>query len=93
MEFFTPPPHVMTHLEPSSVACLGPEGSFSHEFASSAFPNVPLDLDSTEFHAVVAKVADGQVDAAVVPFLNSNGIDVRPAQQAIANHRDKVFIV
>ncbi|GAA5484181.1 hypothetical protein Hsar01_03422 [Haloferula sargassicola] len=37
-------------------------------------------------------VKSGEADAAVLPFLNSNGVDVRPAQAAIANARDWICV-
>jgi prephenate dehydratase len=77
---------------PASVACLGPEGSFSHEFALSRFPDAVMHCVEGEFEEVLAKLKDGTCDAAVLPFLNSNGLDVRPAQAAIAASRDWICV-
>lgn len=77
---------------PASVACLGPEGSFSHEFALARFPNAVMHCVEGEFEEVLAKLKDGTSEAAVLPFLNSNGLDVRPAQAAIAAARDWICV-
>lgn len=82
----------MMPFSPSTVACLGPEGSFSHEFALARFPGVHCLTGADSFPNVIKLLEDGAADAAVLPFLNSNGVDVRPAQAAIAHARDWICI-
>lgn len=77
---------------PTSVACLGPEGSFSHEFALARFPNSEMHCVEGEFDEVLAKIKDGTSEVAVLPFLNSNGLDVRPAQAAIAAAKEWICV-
>ena len=78
---------------PQTIACLGPEGSFSHEFALSHFVNgCQFQCVDGDFAEVIGKVGDGTCSHAVIPFLNSNGIDVRPAQIALGQNRDWVRV-
>jgi chorismate mutase/prephenate dehydratase len=75
------------------IACLGPEGSFSHEFAQDHFGGDSefLCIDG-DFSEVIAKVGGSMCSYAVVPFLNSNGVDVRPAQIALGQNRDWIRV-
>ena len=77
---------------PRTVACLGPDGSFSHEFACSHFPGATFLTSPDGFEEVLRLVETGAADTAVLPFLNSNGVDVRPAQAAIAKACDWICI-
>lgn len=82
----------MTASTSRTVACLGPEGSFSHEFACSRFPGAISRTSADDFEGVIRLVESGAADIAVLPFLNSNGVDVRPAQAAIAKACDWICI-
>lgn len=75
-----------------NIGSLGPEGSFSHEFAKARFPDCDYRLDANDFAEVIALLKSEDVDLAVVPFLNSNGVDVRPAQAAIAAAREWIWV-
>ncbi|MBC8126789.1 MAG: hypothetical protein H8M99_06560 [Gloeobacteraceae cyanobacterium ES-bin-144] len=78
-----------THL----IACLGPKGSFSHEFALKHFgEECQFQCVDENFPDVISRVGDGTCSYAVIPFLNSNGVDVRPAQIAIGQSRDCIRI-
>lgn len=75
------------------IACLGPEGSFSHEFAMSHFGNDCLfECVDGDFAEVIGRVGNSTCSHAVVPFLNSNGVDVRPAQIALGQNREWVRV-
>lgn len=75
------------------IACLGPEGSFSHEFALSHFgKDCQFQCIDGDFAEVLGKVGDGTCSSAVIPFLNSNGVDVRPAQIALGENREWVRV-
>lgn len=74
------------------IACLGPEGSFSHEFALDHFPEAEYHCVEGEFDDVLAKVENGTCQLGVLPFLNSNGMDVRPAQAAIAQAKEWICV-
>ena len=75
------------------IACLGPEGSFSHEFALGHFgDDYQFQCIDGDFAEVIGKVGDGTCLHAVVPFLNSNGVDVRPAQVALGQNREWVRV-
>ncbi|MFD2255419.1 prephenate dehydratase domain-containing protein [Luteolibacter algae] len=75
------------------IACLGPEGSFSHEFAMKHFgEDYQFRCVDGDFSEVVSLVGEGTCSYAVIPFLNSNGVDVRPAQIAIGQSRDWIWI-
>lgn len=76
-----------------SVACLGPEGSFSHEFALSRFPKAKMVCVDGGFDEVVARLKSGECTHGVLPFLNSNGVEVRPAQAAIGKERTWINVV
>lgn len=78
--------------EATMVACLGPEGSFSHEFAIARFPGAAYLPIEGDFFDVLKKVEDGTCSVGVIPFLNSNGVHVRPAQAAIASARDWICV-
>lgn len=82
----------MNPHSPTTVACLGPEGSFSHEFAQSRFPAATAIPINGGFEDVLSSLEQGASDAAVIPFLNSNGIHVRPAQASIAAAKSWVRI-
>ncbi len=75
------------------IACLGPEGSFSHEFAKKHFANNSLDFVEGSFEDVLRRLVDGNADKAVIPFLNSNGSHVRPAQEALGHYREEIHIL
>ncbi len=78
---------------PQTIACLGHEGSFSHEFAMSHFgKDCRFQCIDGDFEEVIGKVGDGDCSYAVVPFLNSNGVDVRPAQKALGQNREWVRV-
>ena len=77
---------------PRTVSCLGPEGSFSHEFASQRYPDARCLLDARDFDEVLRTLEEGQAEVAVLPFLNSNGVDVRRAQAAISAARDWIWV-
>lgn len=80
-------------VSPNKIACLGPEGSFSHEFALAHFSeDCPIEFFEGEFTAVLSAVAEGKCSRAVIPFLNTNGLDVRPAQIALGENRDWIRI-
>ena len=74
------------------VACLGPEGSFSHEFANTRFPEANF-VYREQFDEVIDLVKDGTCQCAVLPFLNSNGVDVRPVQATLGKNRDWARVV
>lgn len=74
------------------IACLGPEGSFSHEFAKAHFAEGDFECVDGDFEEVLGRVGDGSCSHAVIPFLNSNGIDVRPAQAAMGRNREWIRI-
>lgn len=82
----------MSEKVSANIACLGPEGSFSHEFALRKFPDDLPQAVEGEFSHVIDKLKDGTCSYAVVPFLNSNGVHVRPAQAAIAAERDWICV-
>jgi len=79
---------------PSSptVACLGPEGSFSHEFALAHFGQVSILCIEPNFEDVISKVQDGTCSHAVLPLLNSSGVSVKPVQTALGKHRDSLRV-
>ena len=89
-----PQPNMQQQLvQPSVVvSCLGPEGSFSHEFASAHFGDVEIRPIDGDFDAVLAPVASGECTHAVLPFLNSNGVHVAPAQAALGALAGKVWV-
>ena len=75
------------------IACLGPEGSFSHEFALKYFgEECRFQCVDGDFSEVISLVGEGTCSYAVIPFLNSNGVDVRPAQIALGQSRDWIRI-
>jgi len=75
------------------IACLGPEGSFSHEFALSHFgDDCRFQCIDGDFAEVIGKVSDGTCSHAVIPFLNSNGVHVRPAQMALGENRERLRV-
>lgn len=75
------------------IACLGPEGSFSHEFALSYFGHgCEFQCIDGDFEEVIGKVSDGTCSRAVIPFLNSNGVHVRPAQIALGKYKHKIRV-
>lgn len=77
-----------------AIACLGPEGSFSHEFALKHFgEECQCQCIDENFPDVISRVGNGTCSFAVIPFLNSNGVEVRPAQMALGQSRDWVRIV
>lgn len=75
------------------IACLGPEGSFSHDFAKKQFANNPLDFVEGSFEDVLQRLTDGNAEKAVIPFLNSNGSHVRPAQTALGHYREQIQVL
>jgi prephenate dehydratase len=77
---------------PISISCLGPEGSFSHEFASSHFSEAECRCVDGDFAAVLAEVSSGACRDAVLPFLNSNGVHVAPAQAALGALAGKIWV-
>lgn len=82
----------MTPPFPATVACLGPKGSFSHEFALTRFPGARCLTEANSFPEVIKQLEEGRADAAVLPFLNSSGADLRPVQAAIAKARDWIRV-
>ena len=73
------------------IACLGPEGSFSHEFVVMNFPEHEC-VFADDFEDVLLKsIAEG-CEAAVIPFLNPSGVQVRPAQKAIAQYAGQLWV-
>ncbi len=75
------------------IACLGPEGSFSHDFAKKQFADNPLDFVEGTFEAVLQRLVGGSAGMAVIPFLNSNGSHVRPAQEALGRFREQIHVL
>lgn len=73
------------------IACLGPEGSFSHEFALARFPGAVF-VFADDFAGVLHRALDEGCDAAAIPFLNSSGVQVRPAQKAIAEFAGRLWV-
>lgn len=64
-----------------SIACLGPKGSFSHEFALkhfSAATHLEMICGEGSFQEILATVEDGIREFGVIPFLNSKDLDLRP---------------
>lgn len=70
------------------IACLGPEGSFSHEFAKTHFKNAQFKCVDGDFGDVVEGIKNGECNHGVIPFLNSNGVHVRPAQIMLGINRE-----
>lgn len=62
----------LNSMSPSFVACLGPEGSFSHLLTEKRFPGVPVRLMPTigEVFDVLASAPDA---LGIVPIENSSG--------------------
>lgn len=73
------------------VACLGPEGSFSHEFALANFPAAEFVFADT-FEEVLSLALATGCETAVIPFLNSSGVQVRPAQKAISEFAGRLWV-
>ena len=75
-----------------TIACLGPEGSFSHEFAMAHFVGQAFHCVEGGFEEVLEQVENGSCSHAVIPFLNANGRDVRPAQIALGKNREWIHV-
>ncbi len=73
------------------IACLGPEGSFSHEFALATFPEAEF-IFADAFGEVLKRTLDDGCHGAVIPFLNSSGVQVRPAQKAIGEYAGRLWV-
>lgn len=77
---------------PSSIACLGPEGSFSHLLTEMRFPGVPVKLLGN-----VGEVFDflaTQPDAAgIVPIENSSGGFIIDTVDRLVDERCKLHIL
>jgi len=79
--------------EEVKVSCLGPSGSFSQEFAIAQFPGADICPVDGGFDAVAELVALGECDFAVLPFLNSSGINVEPVHKVLGALAGEVFVV
>jgi prephenate dehydratase len=76
-----------------SVGYLGPQGSFSHEFAWKQFPQANLQpVDASDFVDLIEKVARGELNYAVIPIINSNGSYIEKALKALGKFLGKVTI-
>lgn len=53
----------------------------------------PLDFVEGSFEDVLQRLIDGHAEKAVIPFLNSNGSHVRPAQKALGHHREQIQVL
>lgn len=73
------------------IACLGPEGSFSHEFALACFPKAGF-VFADDFAGVLQRALDEECDAVTIPLLNSSGVQVRPAQKAITDFAGRLWV-
>ena len=73
------------------VSFLGPEGTFSHEFAKGQWPTAVL-MPQIPMPAVVSAVADRSCDCGVLPFFNDNTKSVIVAQNALYQARGQVFV-
>jgi chorismate mutase/prephenate dehydratase len=76
------------------VAYLGPQGSFSHDFAVTHFgdSSVLCPINEGGFEALIGAVADSVVDQAVIPIFNSNGSHIQAALKAFGDHLGRVFL-
>lgn len=74
-----------------SVAFLGPQHSFSHEFVTAHLKECDEKLCS-DFSEVFETLGVGAVDAAVVPLENSNAHSIQVAQAALLSRRGKIFV-
>ena len=70
----------------STVAFLGPEGSFSHEFALKHFGKDAnfLPVEGGEFDPLIQKLTCGDAHYAVLPIYNSNGSHIERALKALS---------
>jgi chorismate mutase/prephenate dehydratase len=67
---------------PAAVAYLGPKATFSHIAAVRAFPSA-RHIETGTIAGVVEQVANGAVDAGVVPIENSTEGGVAPTLEAL----------
>lgn len=74
-----------------SVALLGPQHSFSHEFVSQNFGDHDPVL-CCDFGSALDKVRSGEADKAVIPLENSNASTIKSAQYEILARRNNLFI-
>lgn len=77
---------------PSAIACLGPDGSFSHLLTAQRFPDVPVKLLST-----VGEVFDFLADApdalGIVPIENSSGGFIIDTVDRLVDERCRLHIL
>lgn len=76
----------------SSVAYLGPQGTFTHRAAQALAPGMDL-VPLVTPAAVIEAVAAGQADAGVVPFENTIEGEIAPSLDALAGVAPDVLIV
>jgi len=77
----------------STIGYLGPEGSFSHEFALSHFgSDATLQPVAGGFDELISRVVSGEVQQAVLPVCNSNGSNIEAALRALGGFLGKVTI-
>lgn len=75
--------------EPHTVACLGQEGSFSHEALQKLYPQAK-PLFSSDFSSVFAAVKGGKADLGVVPVENSLAGSVGEVYDLILKYRFRI---
>ena len=77
-----------------TIAYLGPEGSFSHEFALKHFGEnaALLPVNEGGFEGLIQKVAQGEVQNAIIPIFNSNGHYIENALKALGGFIGKVTL-
>lgn len=77
---------------PSAIACLGPDGSFSHLLTTQRFPEVPVKLLGT-----VGEVFDFLADApdalGIVPIENSSGGFIIDTVDRLVDERCRLHIL